>query len=495
MNTFLPTYVVTSKLTNKIQFGCGIEHIADRVANYSDCPFVQYNSSGEPRITFIKTPIEFHDLFEAIQNQDEQLVARLLEEKYWEEDLDDMFDEVGYTPLHCAVEHDNVPILKLLMKCGAEPYYLTKCNQTVLHVAVIHKSYNLLRILLHLDVNPHVLDDDGKTAFDTAVGEGDLQAVKIFHERGAAFCVSACVENCDCPEVTAPVCVAAYNGDVSMLEYLFKMKQVRCFTYCQDSALFYAVEQNHIDAVRFLFTLDDYDLHMFGYDWRSEHQVLYAAIENDNTEMVKELEDHNCKISSICTEFENDVPAICVAFSNNNYEIVEKILDCMENKSMYFNDDSPVDDEYDWDVLPLQYACEYGTRSHVKRVNDLSKKRYEWHVLEAASSNEEHSVEILIELSEAILGQEKTMLSTLYSRGMENSLVARYLVMHHGENIYDGNTGLFDAQFNAFYREVMDMKQKLKRCSQFDDISIVIDTTRVKRKREENHEANKRMKQ
>jgi hypothetical protein len=153
-----------------------------------------------------------------------------------------------------------------------------------------------------------------------------------------------------------------------------------------------------------------------------------------------------------------------------------------------------VDDEYDWDVLPLQYACEYGTRLHVQRVNDLSRKRYEWYVLEAASSNEEHSVEILIELSEAILAQEKTVLSILYSRGMENSLVARHLVIHYGENLHDGNAALFGDQFNAFYREVVDMKQKLKRCTRFDDISIVMDTTRVKRKREENYEANKRIK-
>ncbi len=393
-------------------------------------------------------------------------MQQLLEENS-DEEFNTIENDAGYSPLHCAIQVDNVPIIKMLLEHTDNPFYFSENGeQSPVHTAIIHHSHNALRFLLEFDNQPYPYDDDGQTLFELAILHNDLESVKILYELVPGYCFSSCVnfevdtwDVCDCLDVISPMCLAARNGNLEIVKFLLSI-EISPNRHCYGTALYNAVLYNHIEIVKFLFA--------------------------NECESGTRLERRGITIG-LCAAFENQ----CDHPTQEIYDMISYVLDEMENKRCKISFE---DDQEKEGLIHLQFACMYGTLSLVQRVNQLIEANLEKDVIREANDNKEHGTEILIWIIDRVLREESKTLSMLHESGMENGAVARYLVLKYGDTMHNGEKSLFGEHFNIFYKEIVEMKHKLRHCRKFSDIEIVIDTTREKRKREEEHEPNKRIK-
>jgi ankyrin repeat protein len=441
-------------------------------------------------------------------------VQQLLEDDS-DEDFNTIENDAGYSPLHCAIQVDNVPIIKMLLEHTDNPFYFSDYGeQSPVHTAIIHHSHNALRFLLEFDNQPYPYDDDGQTLFELAILHNDLESVKILYELVPGYCFSSCVnfevdtwDVCDCIEVTSPMCLAARNGSLEIVQFLVGI-EISPNRHCYGTALYNAVLYSHIEIVKFLFANERESgtrLERRGITMADNFQndLLKVALDNGNFEMVKLLIENDVPVSTLvnCKEIYDltaEIPGLCAAFENQCdrptqeiYDMISYVLDEMENKGCKI---SFGDDQEKEGLVHLQFACMYGTLPLVQRVNQFIEASIEKDVIREANDNKDHGTEILIWIIDRVLRQESKTLLELHESGMENGAVARYLVLKYGDTMHNGEKSLFGEQFNIFYKEIVEMKHKLRNCRKFFDIEIVIDTTREKRKREEEHEPNKRIK-
>lgn len=94
------------------------------------------------------------------------------------------------TPLHLAVETENVKIIKLLLKAGADTNSKDVNENTPLHVAVRVKNINILQLLLEAGANVNAKNCLESTPLHSAVNPPlgtsvDVNILKILLEAGA----------------------------------------------------------------------------------------------------------------------------------------------------------------------------------------------------------------------------------------------------------------------------------------------------------------------
>lgn len=85
-------------------------------------------------------------------------------------DPNDCDNQLGITPLHCAVYRGNEEMVELLLNSKANINATCKDGKTVLHIAAEQGHRKLIRFLLHRRVKSRKADQQGETALQLAVG-------------------------------------------------------------------------------------------------------------------------------------------------------------------------------------------------------------------------------------------------------------------------------------------------------------------------------------
>jgi ankyrin repeat protein len=81
-------------------------------------------------------------------------------------------DGRGYTALHRAAQHGDVPVMRLLIDHGADVNALSRNGQNVLYCAAGHGHLSAVRLLLARGADPAVKMADGNTALEWLLANG-----------------------------------------------------------------------------------------------------------------------------------------------------------------------------------------------------------------------------------------------------------------------------------------------------------------------------------
>jgi ankyrin repeat protein len=85
-------------------------------------------------------------------------------------DVNDCDNQLGVTPLHCAVHRGHEEMVEMLLNSQANINATCKKGKTILHIAGEQGHRKLIKYLLHRRVNSRTADQGGATALQIAVG-------------------------------------------------------------------------------------------------------------------------------------------------------------------------------------------------------------------------------------------------------------------------------------------------------------------------------------
>lgn len=91
----------------------------------------------------------------------------------------------GTTPLHYAVQRDDVEMVDALLKAGADAKAANRYGATPLFVACQNGNAAIIERLIKAGVDPNAKNPDGETALMTAARTGKVDAVKLLLASGA----------------------------------------------------------------------------------------------------------------------------------------------------------------------------------------------------------------------------------------------------------------------------------------------------------------------
>ena len=89
------------------------------------------------------------------------------------------------TPLHWAVETNNLEIVNLLIDAGANVNAATRYKITPLSLACTNGNAAIIERLLKAGVDPNSTSEEGQTALMTAALNGKVDAIKMLLTHGA----------------------------------------------------------------------------------------------------------------------------------------------------------------------------------------------------------------------------------------------------------------------------------------------------------------------
>jgi len=91
----------------------------------------------------------------------------------------------GTTALHWAVHHDQLPIVELLLKSGANPRAANRYGITPLHLAATNADAAIVERLLQAGADANAALPGGETPLMTAARSGDVPTLKALLAHGA----------------------------------------------------------------------------------------------------------------------------------------------------------------------------------------------------------------------------------------------------------------------------------------------------------------------
>ena len=120
-------------------------------------------------------------LFDAVRSANTATVRALLAKKA---DVNAPAADTS-TPLHLAVERDNLEIANLLIAAGANVKAANRYNVTPLALACMNGNVAMIERLLNAGADANATSGEGQTALMTAALNGKVEAVKLLLARGA----------------------------------------------------------------------------------------------------------------------------------------------------------------------------------------------------------------------------------------------------------------------------------------------------------------------
>ena len=182
-------------------------------------------------------------LIDAVKKSDAKTVRSLIAQR-----VDVKSAEAdGSTALHWEAQRDNLDIVDLLLRAGANATAANRYNVTPLSLASMNGSAAIIERLLNAGAGANDTSEEGQTALMTASLNGKVDAIKMLLGHGADVNAKEPLR-----EQTA-LMWAASEGNAAAVELLpqsgadIKAKSKTGFT-----PLLFAVRNGHIDAVRSL---------------------------------------------------------------------------------------------------------------------------------------------------------------------------------------------------------------------------------------------------
>ncbi|XP_058888158.1 ankyrin and armadillo repeat-containing protein [Acipenser ruthenus] len=146
------------------------------------------------------------------------------------------FDEYGYSLIHYAAIHNQVPIISQLAMAGlqlnqrrsdkfissdhlGEPALKTKFGVTALHLAAQYGSLEALHCLLALQVDYKMVDRRGWTAIHFAAFYGNVLCIQALYRKDPTLLEMESIAESRC----TPLLLAAMSGSLDALRYLLSI--------------------------------------------------------------------------------------------------------------------------------------------------------------------------------------------------------------------------------------------------------------------------------
>lgn len=98
---------------------------------------------------------------------------------------DELFENEGLAPIHCAIVGSSAEALEFLLASGADPSVVDRDGKSALALAASLGDASSITLLLSAGVDPNELDKAGRSALSWAVRSGKAPAVQALLEAGA----------------------------------------------------------------------------------------------------------------------------------------------------------------------------------------------------------------------------------------------------------------------------------------------------------------------
>ena len=123
----------------------------------------------------------------------------------------------GWSPLMTATRRNNLELVKLLLKKGADVNLVNQCGNNALNLACSDQCFDIVKYLLqNTNVNINHQNNHGWSPLMTAVCRINLELVKLLLKQGA----DVNLVNCNDDDALK---LAIYNNDIS----LFISKEIK----------------------------------------------------------------------------------------------------------------------------------------------------------------------------------------------------------------------------------------------------------------------------
>ncbi|XP_032152220.1 transient receptor potential cation channel subfamily A member 1 [Sapajus apella] len=174
-------------------------------------------------------------------------------------------DDYGNTPLHCAVEENQIESVKFLLSRGANPNLRNFNMMAPLHIAVQGMHNEVMKVLLeHRSIDINLEGENGNTAVIIACIKNNSEALQILLTKGAKPCKS---NKWGC----FPIHQAVFSGSKECMEILLRFGEEHGYN-----------RQLHINFVN-----------------NGKASALHLAVQNGDLEMIKMCLDNGAQIDLV----------------------------------------------------------------------------------------------------------------------------------------------------------------------------------------------------
>ena len=178
-------------------------------------------------------------------------------------------DTRGFTPLHISARNaweDHIPIIRALIKGGANVNALTKIGHTPLFMAAYNNSVDIAKILIENGASVNNFDDYRLTPLHAATMRSDVNMMKLLILHGALMTSEtlkdAIEEGCanpvnkikylysiDCPKIDSPVYEAVAWNHPELVRTLIKLGESPEVANGHFSPLEWALMQSRVECL------------------------------------------------------------------------------------------------------------------------------------------------------------------------------------------------------------------------------------------------------
>ena len=116
-------------------------------------------------------------------------------------------------PLTVAALHENIGLVKLVLRTGTDPNLVRNSKMSALSTAVEQNHREIVTVLLKAGADPNLVDNSRQPTLSRAVRIRDREMIKMVIEAGASI---------HPPVPYSPMYFAIGSGDISMVEFLFQ---------------------------------------------------------------------------------------------------------------------------------------------------------------------------------------------------------------------------------------------------------------------------------